>query len=338
MSSLGIASMSLTFSIQRPSTLCLALGGTIAGLSQGEPGKSPYDAAQLSITHLLEKVPVMRQALQEGHLQIEQLAQIDSKDLFSTIWQNLLSRVATALMDKKLGDILITHGSDTLEETAALLALVFQDSLRETQRRIVLTGSIYPADHPQADGPANLALAFQTTQKLTIPPGVWVAWAGQVLPAWGTYKHKPCSLDAFAHRPVDEGEIQALTAKWTAPQARAWLAKQEQTQPWIWPWVEIVTGTALAHSALIPTLQAAGVAGLVVAATGQGSIHTAWIEPLQQAQKKGLSVLISSRCLGQAMPVSSLYFDPINMPRTSLPPSQARVVSLLSLMRACTNP
>jgi L-asparaginase len=333
--------MSLISSLHRPPTLCLALGGTIAGLSQGEPGQSPYDAAQLSIHHLLESVPMMDRAVKEGRLQIEQLAQIDSKDLSGPIWQSLLIRVAKALMDKKNdkddkpGDILITHGSDTLEETAALLALVFQETLRETQRRVVLTGSIYPADHPQADGPANLELAFQTTQKASVPPGVWIAWAGQVLPAWGTYKNKPYSLDAFAHRPVDEKEIQSLIAGWTAQQTQAWLAHQQAKPHWAWPWVEIVTSTSLAHWALIPTLQKAGVAGLVVAATGQDSIHTAWMDPLEQAQKAGIVVLVSSRCLGQAMRVSTFpHLTSIDhLPRTSLPPSQARVVTLLGLMQ-----
>ncbi|MEK9803308.1 MAG: asparaginase domain-containing protein, partial [Curvibacter sp.] len=128
----------------------LGTGGTIAGLAQGAaPGR--YRAAQKPVGELLAGLE-----LPAGmDLQVEQVAQIDSKDMDLPVWQALLTACRHHLAAQAVQALLITHGTDTLEETAWLL-----QALLAPRKPVVLTCAMRPADAPDADGPRNLADAL----------------------------------------------------------------------------------------------------------------------------------------------------------------------------------
>ena len=129
----------------------LGTGGTIAGTAAQAGDNVGYQAAQLSVQALLDAVPGLAQAAC-GPLQAEQVAQIDSKDMDVGIWRALAARCAVLLADAQVRGIVITHGTDTLAETAWLL----HNLLDTTAKPVVLTCAMRPATALAPDGPQNL--------------------------------------------------------------------------------------------------------------------------------------------------------------------------------------
>ena len=137
----------------------LGTGGTIAGTGSDPDQAWRYDAAQLSVDQLVSAMP----ELGAFHLRCEQVAQIDSKDMNWRVWQALGEALQSHLAQDDVAGVVITHGTDTLEETAYFLHRTLPAG-----KPIVLTGAMRPADHPQADGPANLLAAMVTQTQLVL--------------------------------------------------------------------------------------------------------------------------------------------------------------------------
>ena len=124
----------------------LATGGTISGLAADAAKPQNYTAGQVSVADLLHGVAV------DGlDLLTEQVAQIDSKDMSFAVWQSLLARLAHWLAQDDVQAVVITHGTDTLEETAYFLQTVLRPS-----KPIAMTCAMLPANAPDSDGPGNL--------------------------------------------------------------------------------------------------------------------------------------------------------------------------------------
>ncbi len=121
----------------------LATGGTIAGRAASEEATTGYQAGAIGIAELLEAVPEFtRYAEVEG----EQVAAIDSKDMREVIWLRLAARCNALLSREDVDGIVITHGTDTMEETAYFLHLTVH-----SEKPIVLTGAMRPATAMRAD-------------------------------------------------------------------------------------------------------------------------------------------------------------------------------------------
>jgi L-asparaginase len=130
-----------------PKVVILATGGTIAGVQpkEGDPG---YKSGSLSIESLIGAAPgVDKLARLEG----EQIASIGSQDMNDTVWFKLARRVNEVLARPDVAGIVITHGTDTLEETGFFLGLV-----TKSDKPVVLVGSMRPATSTSPDGPLNL--------------------------------------------------------------------------------------------------------------------------------------------------------------------------------------
>src|SRR5690349_18879100 len=168
-------------------TVLLGTGGTIAGTSARAGDNVGYTAAQLAIGDLLAAVP----GLAGLPLESEQVAQLDSKDMSHAVWQRLAERVAAHLARPEVGGIVITHGTDTLEETA-----YFLQRLLAPAKPVVLTAAMRPATALQADGPQNVldAVAVARTDGAR---GVVSVAAGAVHGAREVRKVHTYRLDAF---------------------------------------------------------------------------------------------------------------------------------------------
>ncbi len=283
--------------------LVLGTGGTIAGL-----GGDAYTAAQLPINALL--APFNDQVVSE------QIAQIDSKDMCFAVWDRLYARLSGAILDAKVGAIVITHGTDTLEETAFFLHRAVACT-----KPVILTGAMRPADDPAADGPRNLADALAYANSLTA--GVWVVLAGQALPAYGVQKNHPQALEAFGQRESNSTQVMSRAPfKLSQPVQR-------------WPRVEIVMNYAGASGLLIEALiqqhvDGIVVDGIVVAGTGNGTVSDALDAALHKALQAGIAVRLTTRCLqGSVIQNANHAFD-----LSPLSPVQARVDLMLDLMQA----
>src|SRR5512133_690897 len=215
----------------------LATGGTLAGTA--DPGDNiGYRAAQLGIEQLLAGIP----ALQGLAIQSEQVAQIDSKDMSLGVWRDLALRCRHWLAQDDVAGLVITHGTDTLEETA-----FFLQSVLAPAKPVVLTAAMRPATALLADGPQNIVDAV-TVASTPGARGVVAACAGVIHSAFDVAKQHTYRLDAFtsgdagAIGHVEEGRVR-LSREWPASNARPALLDAFAAAS-RWPRVEIVTSHA----------------------------------------------------------------------------------------------
>jgi len=320
----------------------LGTGGTISGTAPTVSDNLGYTAAQLGVEQLLQAVPGLSRVLGGRVLVAEQVAQIDSKDMSFAVWQQLALRVSFHLAQTDVTGIVITHGSDTLEETAYFLHAVLPAS-QLASKPVVLTCAMRPASSAAPDGPQNVrdAVAVATTPGAC---GVVVVCAATLHGAVDVQKVHTYRLDAFNSGDagplgyVEEGCVRLLR-NWplalvdighSAIEKIAFLKN--------WPRVEIVMNYVGASGAIVDALMAqhgaqgpdaAPVRGLVVAATGNGTVHHDLEAALIRAQTAGLKVLRATRCAsGRVLPTPGNPFPDSK----GLSPVKARVALMLALL------
>lgn len=304
----------------------LGAGGTIAGRADRPDDGVVYSAGELGVQELLavlEPPPGVT-------LVAEQVAQLDSKDMSHAVWRQLALRCVHWLQQPDVAGVVITHGTDTLEETA-----FFLQSVLGPLGPVVLTCAMRPATARHPDGPQNLrdALTVATTPGAA---GVTVVCAGTVHSALDVRKTHTYRLDAFGSGDagalgyVEEGGIR-LVRNWPSPPA-GWAEGAMNLiaiEP-VWPRVEIVGSHAGARGVLIDLLVGAGeVDGLVLAATGNGTLHADLLEAALRAREAGVAVLRATRCAqGRILP-----HGPSPLPDAgALGPAKARVALMLQLL------
>ncbi|MGC9235491.1 MAG: asparaginase [Thiomonas sp.] len=278
----------------RPRIVVLGTGGTIAGTATGDPTLPGYTAAVLSVDALLEGIPSLSRLAQ---IHAEQVANLDSKDMEVAVWTRLAERVAHWLAQPEIAACVITHGTDTLEETAYFLQLV-----QRSHKPVVLTAAMRPATALDADGPQNLLDAVRVAvQPQALGLGVVCVLHGRVHAARDVTKASTHRMDAFTsgeRGPLGEVDGDSLRL-WRRPD-------NEPGAPFAippadaWPRVEIVLSHAGADGALVRCLVAnsalqPALRGLVVAGTGGGTVHQRLQEALQWAEEQGVRVAIASR-------------------------------------------
>jgi L-asparaginase len=300
--------------------MVLGSGGTIAGTAASATDAVGYTAAQLGVAQLVAAVP----ALAGQALEVEQVAQLDSKDMDFATWQRLAERAAHHLARAEVAGVVVTHGTDTLEETAYFLHRVLAPA-----KPLVLTAAMRPATALDADGPRNLLDAV-TVARDAAAEGVLVAIAGHVWAGAELRKVHTYRLDAFDAG--DAGALAALEAgrlRWwrRAPRTDALGLPLIACDAAQWPRVEVVFNHAGANGSMVDTLVAQGVAGIVAVGTGNGTLHHALEAALQRAQASGVRVLRSTRCAaGPVLGEGGLPSAGV------LSPWQARVELLLDLL------
>lgn len=301
----------------------LGTGGTIAGRAASARDNIGYRAAEVGVADLLAGLP----AADGIELLAEQVAQIDSKDMDFGTWCALARRCAHWLADDGVAGIVVTHGTDTLEETA-----FFLQSVLAPAKPVVLTGAMRPATSAAADGPQNLADALAVA---TAPGacGVVVVFAGTVHGAAEVQKVHSYRTDAFDSGDagplayVEEGALRLLRA-W--PRGGLLRGVAALAAPEAWPRVEIVLNLAGADGAIVRALVKDGVRGIVLAGTGNGTVHHALEAALLEAQDGGVAVRRASRCArGRVLPQAG---DRLRAAE-GLTPVKARVALLLELMK-----
>lgn len=271
------------------SIVILGTGGTIAGTAQSALDNVGYQAAELGVAALVDAVP----ALRGRALEAEQVAQLDSKDMDAATWQALARRAAHHLGRDEVAGVVVTHGTDTLEETAWLLHRVLAPA-----KPLVLTAAMRPATSLQADGPQNLLDAV-TVAGEPGARGVVVVFGGALHGATDVQKQHSYRIDAFGSG--DAGPLGALQEgglrMWRDwPQARPLGLQRIDVPAARWPWVEIVTSTAAASARGVDAWVQAGIDGLVVAGTGNGTVHRELLTALRRAADAGVALRRATRC------------------------------------------
>ena len=314
--------------------IILGTGGTIAGVAKGASDR--YTAAVLGVDELLVSVQGATYLWNGPVCVSEQVAQADSKDMGFAIWTALALRVMHHLSQPDVCGLVITHGTDTLEETAYFLSVVLPKHLQSTHP-VVLTCAMRPASAPKPDGPQNLADAIVVAM-LPSAHGVMAVCAGRVHAAAHIKKVHTHRLNAFSSgntRPlaiVQNGRVQQI-GPWpdlpvnSAPDTIKKIASLSS-----WPRVEIVMNYADADGWLVDSLLQTGpdpLRGLVVAATGNGTVHQNLEAALRRAVRAGVRVVLSTRCdQGRVDLAPDREFENAG----DLSPVKARVALMLELM------
>lgn len=300
----------------------LGTGGTIAGTAANPDDNLGYSAAQIGATQLIAAVP----ALAGAPIEVEQVAQIDSKDMGFAVWRALAEATARHLDRPEVCGIVITHGTDTLEETAYFLQRVLAPG-----KPVVMVAAMRPATSLQADGPQNLIDAV-CVARTADACGVVAVLAGTVHSGLDVRKTHTYRLDAFgsgdagaiAH--IEQGRLRRHR-DWPTSEAHGLARLPGDVAQW--PQVEIVTSHAGATPAVVQALRRLGVKGIVVAGTGNGTLHHELEQGLLEAQAAGVAVLRSSRCLdGSVADANAAALTAAG----ALTPVQARIELMLRLL------
>lgn len=303
----------------------LGTGGTIAGTGASATDAIGYTAAQVGVDRLVAAIPVLGQ----WALQMEQVAQIDSKDMDFEVWRQLALRCAHWLADPGVQAVVVTHGTDTLEETAWFLQAALQPT-----KPVVLACAMRPANALMADGPQNLLDAMAVASHPGAR-GVVAVCAGTVHLARDVQKVHTYRLDAFDSGdagPLGHVEDGALRLLRNWPEARPeWApgAIKKIADAVSWPRVEVVMNYAGAGGGIVDALCAQGVQGLVAACTGNGTLNHVLEAALLRAQAAGVRVVRATRCAGGrvlARPGDALADS------QGLSPVKARVALMLELL------
>ncbi len=281
----------------------------------------------MSGSELLQELPQLQGVAQ---LQVEQLANLDSADLQFQHWKRLVTRIREAFAEScELAGVVITHGTNTLEETAWLLELLIDDP-----RPVVLVGAMRPATALSADGPLNL---FQALQVAGSPKarghGVLVVMDGQIHGARAVTKVATQGVGAFQSPDlgplgwVDDSGVHLPEASRFRSVPFATLALPAQ-----WPEVAILYGCVNPSLALVSSLSHAGVKGVVWTGTGAGQLSSGEREAIKTWSGVLPLMLRASRCGRGPVHPCPLQDELGLLPAGTLNPQKARILLLLALI------
>lgn len=270
-----------------PKILVLATGGTIAGQA-GDAIRHDYRPGQLGIEEMLAKVAELGVP---AELTGKQIANIGSEDMTPAIWTALHRETSAAMADPACDGVIITHGTDTVEETAFLFDLTLP-----THKPVVFVGAMRPADAVGYDGLRNFANALQVIRSPEAAGrGVMVVMGDKVIAARDARKARTRGLDAFDGFPrpsialVTPSALEWFGAPWRVGEAADFAFPQTL------PDVPILYVHAGMTPDYVDRLVTANTRGIVVAGLGEGNMPEAVRQTLAGLAAEGIPVVRSSR-------------------------------------------
>lgn len=307
----------------------LGTGGTIAGFIDSTIATTGYTAGAIDIDVLIKAVPQIRDL---ADISWEQIANIDSSNMCDEIWLRLAKKIAK-LFAEGIDGVVITHGTDTMEETAYFLNLTIK-----SDKPVVLVGAMRPSTAISADGPKNLYnAAALVANKEAKNKGVMVAINDKILSARGVVKTHSLNVDAFSS--PDFGDLGYIVDGKVffynnVTKAHTKNAPFDVSKLTSLPKVDILysysnDGSGVAAKALFEH----GTKGIVVAGSGAGSIHKNQKDVLKELLKKGLKVVVSSRVVAGCVAVSDSDEKLGFISAEDLNPQKARVLLILALTK-----
>jgi L-asparaginase len=319
-----------TYAQQKPRVIILATGGTIAGAGKAAD-RAGYEAGKIPIDDLVGAIPSVKKI---ADISGEQISSIGSQDMTIDIWKKLAVR-ANEIFDKNQADgIVITHGTDTQEETA-----YFLDLLISSDKPVVLTGSMRPATAISADGPKNLydAITIAASPKAK-GKGVIVSFNEGIFDGRDVMKMSTTKVNAFFSPntgpigQVYDGKVEFYQASMREVNVRTPFTVTVDTKL---PRVDIVYMYADAPSDQIDLLVSRKVDGIVIAGVGNGNFNKAYMDAVKRAVAAGIIVCRASRTPSGRVVLE----DEINdaelgtIVSDDLTPQKARILLMLGLTK-----
>ncbi len=273
-----------------PTVVVLATGGTIAGAGDTATGAA-YASARLGVDRLIAAVP---QAATLATLRGEQVASVGSQDMSDAIWLSLARRIDAVLAEPGVAGVVVTHGTDTLEETACFLDLVLA-----SPKPVVLTAAMRPATALSADGPLNFYNAVAVAASpASAGRGALVVINDEIHGAPGVTKSSTTAVDTFVSPTrgllgtVSYGAIEFFGEPRRRAASPPPFPLGDHTSL---PRVDIVYAHAGMDGTRVDAAVAAGARGIVVAGVGNGNMSAAALEALGRAARRGVLCVRASR-------------------------------------------
>jgi L-asparaginase len=315
---------------QLPKVIILATGGTIAGAGAASD-RAGYTAGKIPIDDLIGAIPTVKKI---ASITGEQISSVGSQDMTTEIWKKLAVRINEIIAKKEADGIVVTHGTDTQEETAYFLDLVVPSAMP-----VVLTGSMRPATAISADGPKNLYDAIT----VAINPkskgrGVLVSFNEGIFDGREVMKMSTTFTNAFGSPNtgpighVYDGKVEyyANAVRERDPKSPVTITADMKL-----PRVDIVYMYADAPSDMIDMLVAKKVDGIVIAGVGNGNFNKTFTDAVKKAVAAGVVVCRASRTpSGRVVLHDEINDDELGtIVSDDLNPQKARILLMLGLTK-----
>ena len=313
----------------KPKIAILATGGTIASSIEDCVATTGYSVGGLSVENLISGVKGIEDL---ATITTKQISNIDSANMRDEIWLKLAKEI-NQILDSDFDGVVITHGTDTMEETAYFLHLTIK-----SYKPVILVGAMRPSNSVSSDGAKNLynAVALAANKESEFK-GVMVTMNDKILSARGVTKTHTLNLDAFSS--PDFGDLGYMVdgkAYFYSAITKAHTTNIpfDISQISNLPKVDILysysnDGNAVAAKALF----ANGTKGLIIAGSGAGSIHEDHEKALKELISQGLKVVVSSRISQGRVALNSEKKSFGFISAEELKPQKARVLLMLSLIK-----
>src|SRR5678809_143462 len=315
---------------QLPRVIILATGGTIAGAG-ASADRAGYTAGKIPIDDLIGTIPSVKKI---ANISGEQIASVGSQDMTIDIWKKLAVRINQIFANNEADAVVITHGTDTQEETAYFLDLVVP-----YDKAVVLTGSMRPATAISADGPKNLYDAIT----VAIDPkskgrGVLVSFNEGIYDAREVMKLSTTKTNAFGSPntgPVGQaydGRVEYYSSSMREVNPKNPIVLTPDTKL---PRVDIVYMYADAPSDQIDMLVSKKVDGIVIAGVGNGNFNKTYMDAVKKAVAAGVVVCRASRTpSGRVVLHDEINDDEVGtIVSDDLNPQKARILLMLGLTK-----
>ena len=270
-----------------PRILVLATGGTIAGQA-GDAMRADYRPGQIGIEDYLRQASGLGVA---ADFTGRQIANIGSEDIDASIWSRLHAEIDHAMRDDGVDAVIVTHGTDTAEETAFLLDLTLPST-----KPVVLVGAMRPADAVGYDGLRNFANAVRVASDPDAAGrGVLVVMGDRIFAARDVYKVRTRGTEAFRGFPresvglVTPASLEWFGAPWRNGTAAAFAFQQRM------PDVAIVYAYAGLDATGVRRQLGEATRGVVIAGVGEGNMPDAVRQELVALAAEGVCVVRASR-------------------------------------------
>ena len=315
---------------QLPKIIILATGGTIAGAG-ASADRAGYTAGKIPIDDLIGTIPSVKKI---ADITGEQVASVGSQDMTIDIWKKLAIRINEIAKNKEADGIVITHGTDTQEETAYFLDLALT-----TDIPVVLTGSMRASTAISADGPKNLydAITIAANPK-SKGRGVLVSFNEGIYDARDVMKLSTTKTNAFgspntgAVGQAYDGRVEYYSKSEREVKPKRPVTITADTKL---PRVDIVYMYADAPSDMIDMLIDKKVDGIVIAGVGNGNFNKAYTEAVKRAVAAGIIVCRASRTpSGRVVLHDEINDDELGtIVSDDLTPQKARILLMLGLTK-----
>jgi len=307
----------------------LATGGTIAGASSDPTDMVGYYAGIVPIDEIVENIEPLKTI---ADITTEQIAQIDSADMDHKIWLYLAERINTLLAQPDVDGVVITHGTDTLEETAYFLNLVVK-----SQKPVVLVGAMRPSTAISPDGPMNLYNAVI----LAVSPDAWgkgvlVSLNDTINSSREVTKTNTALQDTF--KAPELGYLGYIVDDhphfYRMPTRKhTYMSDFDSSIITEFPQVEIIYGHVNDTGIFAEAAVAAGVKGLIYAGLGNGNMSQAMKNTFRKIQDQGVVVVRSTRAGNGVVTRNGAFPEDLFVAADNLSPQKARILLMLALTK-----